>query len=153
MKTAALAGLATLIASTAAAQGSQVWVVETPKEADAVLAFGTPGMTDAPLVLRCTPKSGQVQLIATFTRAPPQTARTIPASVTVTSEAASATLRGQVAQTAYGGAMARAEFSTRAPVAAAMRKTGIIGVAALGETLALPPAPKGMVRKFLGACK
>lgn len=153
MKTAALSALIALsITATAAAQGSRVWVVETPKDAHAVLAFGTPGGADAPVVFRCVPKSGQVQVTASMNRGPPEASRSIPASVTVASETASATLRGQVVKTTYGG-LAQTEFSTRAPVAADFRKTGIIGVTVLGETVSLPPANKGMVRKFLGACK
>jgi len=52
-----------------------------------------------------------------------------------------------------GGSIAATEFSTRAPVVAAFKRTGVIGVTALGETLALPAAPKSAVRKFFGACK
>lgn len=131
----------------------QVWAVDTPKDADAILAFGTPGGNDAPVAFRCTPKSGQVQLVTTLTREPPPNARTMPASVSVASEGAVTTLRGQVTRAQTMGGLALAEFSTRAPVVDAFRKTGMVSVTALGETVTPPPAAKGMVRKFFSACK
>ena len=39
------------------------------------------------------------------------------------------------------------------PLAAAFRKTGVISLSAAGDSVKPPPAPKGAVRKFLGACK
>lgn len=147
------ASFATVSMGAQAQPVGQVWAVDTPKEADAILAFGTPGGSDAPVAFRCTPKSGQVQVIATLTRAPPPNAGTIPASVSIASEAATSTLRGQVTRAQGNGGLAVTEFSTRAPVVDAFRKTGLVSVSALGETVTPPPAPKGMVRKFFGACK
>lgn len=153
MKPLLFAAFAISLATSAAAQEAQVWAVETPKEGDATLAFGTPNLADAPIFLRCPAKSGQVEVTASLTRTPPPALTSMPASVTVTSDAASATLRGQVTRATGTGSLAVAEFSTRAPVTAAFRKTGVVSVTALGETITPPPAPKSMVRKFLGACR
>ena len=77
-----------------------------------------------------------------------------PMSVALNSEGANATLRGQIhVDEATGGSLAIAEFSTAAPLATAFRKTGLVTLTAAGETVQPPPAPKSMVRKFLGACK
>lgn len=148
MKLAAALVLAS-IATSAHGQAPRAWVVETPKDADAWLRYGAPGERDQPLAFTCVRKSGQVQLGAVVGKT---IDRPVPASVTLTSEAAGATLRGRVKPLPYG-ALAGAEFSTRAPVAAAFRKTGLISVSVLGETVVPPPAPKGAVRKFLSACK
>jgi hypothetical protein len=147
--------LAALFAATAAqAQPlEQVWAVNTPKDADAILAFGTPGGADAPVAFRCTPKSGQVRVVALLTRSPPPEDPTIPASVTIASETTSSTLRGQVTRALGGGGLASTEFSTEAPLVDAFRKSGLVSVTALGETVTLPPAPKSTVRKFFGACR
>lgn len=143
--------ISALTATAAQAQDTRVWIVQTPKDNDAWLRYATPDTDDQPAAFRCTPKSGQVQVMAEMGK--PVRAR-IPTSVTVASAPASVTLRGladpdQITE----GAMVTAEFSTRAPLVAAFRKTGVVSVTALGETLALPPAPKGAVRKFFGACK
>lgn len=140
-----------LAASAAQAQDTRVWMVQTPKDNDAWLRFATPDTDDQPAAFRCTPKSGQVQVLAEMRKA---VSARIPVSVTVASAPASATLRGWADPNLItDGALVTAEFSTRAPVVAAFRKTGLVSVTALGETIALPPAPKGVVRKFFGACK
>ncbi|MDP3748937.1 MAG: hypothetical protein Q8Q88_18005 [Phenylobacterium sp.] len=141
--------ISALTATAAQAQDTRVWSVDTPKEADAWLRYGTPQTDDQPLAFTCVRKSGQVELGVVIHKPvnSPQ-----PASVTVASEAAAVTLRGR-AEPLRGGALAGAEFSTLAPMAAAFRKTGLVTVTALGETISPPPAPKGAVRKFFGACK
>ncbi|MDP3855896.1 hypothetical protein [Phenylobacterium sp.] len=140
-----------LLASAAQAQDARVWMVQTPKDNDAWLRYATPGTDDQPLAFRCVPKSGQVSVSAVLAK--PVGAR-LPASVTVASAPASATLRGSVEpDLVTDGALASAEFSTRAPVVEAFRKTGLVSVAAQGETMTPPPAPKGVVRKFFGACR
>lgn len=140
-----------LLATAAHAQNAPVWIVETPKGADAWLRFATPGADDQIAAFRCVPKSGQVEVLIRLDK--PLSAR-IPASVTLTSAPASTTLRGQAEPNPESsGAIAATEFSTRAPVVAAFRKTGIIGISALDETPSLPPAPRSAVRKFFGACK
>lgn len=153
MKSLLFTALAAAFATCAVAQEAQVWAVETPRDGEATLAFGTPNLSDAPIFFRCQAKSGQVEVTASLTRTPPPALTSIPASVTVSSEAASATLRGQVTRAAGAGSLAVAEFSTRAPLTAAFRKTGVVSVTALGETITPPPGPKSMVRKFLGACR
>jgi len=150
MKLATIA-IVTLLATAAQAQDTRVWTVETPKGGDAWLRYATPQMSDQVAAFRCVPKSGQVQVLVRLEKA--LTAR-IPLSVTLTSAPASATLRGVAEPNpGSGGSIAATEFSTRAPVVAAFKRTGVIGVTALGETLALPAAPKSAVRKFFGACK
>ncbi len=147
----AMIAISTLLATATQAQDARVWMVDTPKDSDAWLRYATPDTDDQPAAFRCTPKSGQVQVIAEIGK--PVSAR-IPVSVTVSSPPASATLRGSAEANAISdGALASAEFSTRAPLVAAFRKTGVVSVTALGETLALPPAPKGVVRKFFRACR
>lgn len=152
MKTLALAALFSLAAAPAFAQEAMAWVVDTPRDAEAVLAFGFPGGNNAPVVFRCMPETGQVHVAASLTRGPPAGTNAVPASVVVASEASAATLRGQVALAVTGGALATAEFSTRAAVVDAFRKTGIVSVTAIGETVTPPQASKGMVRKFFRAC-
>ena len=166
MKFAVAAALA-LFATQAAAQETLVWSVETPKDGDAALRYSIPDTDAQPIAFACVRGSGQVKVFA-------QLAREIgvkmdagggwvdksgvrgpwPMSVALTSEGASATLRGQVhADEATGGSLAIAEFSTAAPLTTAFRKTGLVTLQAAGETVQPPPAPKSMVRKFLGACK
>ena len=166
MKFAVAAALA-LFATHAAAQETLVWSVETPKDADAALRYSIPDTDAQPIAFACVRGSGQVTVFA-------QLAREIgvkmeaggawvdksgvrgpwPMTVALTSEGASASLRGQVhVDEATGGSLAIAEFSTAAPLTSAFRKTGLITLQAAGETVQPPPAPKSMVRKFLGACK
>ena len=110
-----------LTASAAQAQDARVWMVETPKDDDAWLRYATPDTDDQPAAFRCAPKSGQVQVMAEMRK--PVSAR-IPVSVTIASAPASATLRGSAAPDEItGGSLVSAEFSTRAPLAAAFRKT------------------------------
>ena len=166
MKFAVAAALA-LFATQAAAQETLVWSVETPKDADAALRYSIPDTDAQPIAFACIRGSGQVKVFA-------QLAREIgvkmeagggwvdkagvrgpwPMTVALTSEGASASLRGQIhVDEATGGSLAIAEFSTAAPLTSAFRKTGLITLQAAGETVQPPPAPKSMVRKFLGACK
>lgn len=167
MKSVCAALLAALIAAPAAAQEARAWSVETPKESEAWLRYGMPDTEDRQLAFACVRKSGQVQVGATIgrqmaagrdssgawvdragIRAP------WPLSVAVASESAATTLRGQARpDQTEGGTTVLTEFSTRAPVVAEFRKTGVIVLTAGGETIQPPPAPKSMVRKFLGACK
>ena len=165
MKFAAALAFAAL-ATAAHAQDARVWAVETPKEADAWLRCGTPDPDDQPIAFSCVRGSGQVKVVASISktlgvrqaggtwvdraglRAP------WPLSVNLESKDSSATLRGQGnADEVGGGTLVLAEFSTRAPVATGFRKSGAIRLTSAGETLEPPPAPKGAVRKFLGACK
>jgi hypothetical protein len=151
MKLAA-ATIAILFATAAQAEDTRAWQILTPKKSDALLIYGTPKTDDTPLSFRCTPKSGQVEVLANLPAAADLAAR--PASVVLTSKTASANLRGRVQPAPTGGAMlATAEFSTRAPLVAAFRRTGEIGLSVLGGTVQPAPAPKAAVRKFFGACK
>lgn len=161
------AGLALALFATAShAQETRAWTVETPKDAEAWLRYATPDTDDQPLGFSCARKSGQVKVSGAISRQlGVKQERGVwldragvrapwPMSVTLTSEGGSATLRGHGRpDEVTGGTLAIAEFSTQAPFAQAFRKTGVVSLAAAGETLAPPPAPKSMVRKFLGACK
>lgn len=156
-----------LSATQAAAQETHVWSVETPKDADAALRYAIPDTDAQPIAFSCVRKSGQVKVFAQLVReiGVKMEAGGVwldkagvrgpwPMSVILASDTASATLRGHAhADEATGGTLAIAEFSTAAPLAAAFRKTGLITLKAAGETVQPPPAPKSMVRKFLGACK
>jgi hypothetical protein len=168
MKTAAIATLALLVSAAAAhAQAPRVWMVETPRSGDAWLRFGTPATDDQPLAFGCARKSGQVGVVASVSRslAERMTSAGVwvdragvpapwPVSVTVASGSTSAVLRGKAhPDEVTSGALVMSEFSTRAPVADAFRKSGVVEVRALGEAVRPPPAPKSMVRRFLGACK
>ncbi|WP_374453444.1 hypothetical protein [Phenylobacterium sp.] len=168
MKSAAVLALA-LFAAAAAAQAQEplhVWSVETPKDAEAALRFGLPDTDDQPIAFTCVRGSGQVKVSADIAkrlgvervgetwvdkagvRAP------WPMSVALASEGAALTLRGVGhPNDITDGTLVLAEFSTRAPLAAAFRKTGVISLSAAGDSVKPPPAPKGAVRKFLGACK
>ena len=166
MKLAAALAFA-LVASAASAQSPErQWSVETPKEADAAQRFATPDTDDQPIAFHCARGSGQVRVGAELAkrlavrqaggvwvdkagvRAP------WPMSVNLTTDGASLTVRGAGhASEITEGTFVSAEFSTRAPFAAAFRKSGQVTLSAAGETVQPPPAPKGMVRKFLGACK
>lgn len=158
--------LAAALAAPAAAQPARTWIVETPKGAPALLVYGTPASDDAVLSLRCTPKSGQIEVILPLAkRLADRRERGVwvdkagvrapwPVSVALSSEAASATLRGQASPSQLdGGTIVSTEISTAAPAVAAFRKTGLLRVQALGEDLPLAPAPTGAVRKFLGVCR
>lgn len=167
MKSAALA-LALFAASGAAhAQDSDyAWSVETPKDAEAALRFGLHDTDDQPIAFTCVRGSGQVKVSADLAkrlgverigetwvdkagvRAP------WPMSVAMASEGASLTLRGVGhPNDITDGTLVLTEFSTRAPLAAAFRKSGVVSLTAAGESVKPPPAPKSAVRKFLSACK
>ena len=162
-----LAALALSLATAAGAQDTDhVWTVETPKDGEAALRFGTPNTDDQPLAFFCTRKSGQVKLLADLAKqlGVRQIGETWvdragvrepwPMSVTLVSQGVSLSLRGQgSANEITHGTTAQAEFSTLAPFAAAFRKSGEVTLTAIGETLQPAPAPKGQVRKFLGFCK
>ena len=165
MKSAAALALA-LFATTAHAQETRVWAVETPKDAQAWLRYATPDSDDQPLAFSCVRKSGQVQVVALVSRtmgARKEGTAWVdeagvrapwPLSVSLASEEGSATLRGRAEpEEMSGGSLVTSEFSTRAPFAESFRKSGFVRVTAAGETVEPPPAPKSMVRKFLRACK
>lgn len=155
MKTALVIAL---LAFTTAAQAQDInaWRVDTPKDLEASLAYGGPTPDQASLVFKCAPKSGQVQMWVSLANPPPPSRPgfPVPASVSLTSDLANATLRGTVkADPAGGGSIANTEFSTKAPVVAAFRKSGMVRLSVLGETVEPLPAKASLVRKFLGVCK
>lgn len=161
-----LAAVLCLATAADAQDVGHVWTVETPKDGEAALRFGTPNTDDQPLAFFCTRKSGQVKLLADLSKQ--MGVRQVgdtwidragvrepwPMSVTLVSQGVSLSLRGQGnANEITQGTTAQAEFSTLAPFAAAFRKSGEITLTAIGETVQPAPAPKGQVRKFLGFCK
>lgn len=167
MKPAPFIATFALLAAPAFAQDAgHVWTVETPKGAEAALRFGTPNTDDQPIAFFCARKSGQVKVSADLGKqlAARQVGETWvdksgvrepwPMTVTLASQGVTLSLRGKgYANEIISGTTALGEFSTRAPFVAAFRKSGELTLSAIGETLAPAPAPKGLVRKFLGACK
>lgn len=167
MKSVALA--VALLAAAGAVQAQEaehVWSVETPKDAEAALRFGRPDTDDQPIAFNCVRGSGQVKVSADISKrlGVEQIGETWvdkagvrapwPMSVALASGEATLNLRGMGhPNDITDGTLVLAEFSTRAPLAAAFRKTGIISLTAAGESVTPPPAPKGAVRKFLSACK
>ncbi len=156
-----------LTATAAQAQDGRVWTLSNDKTLpDVALIYGAPNSDDVVAALRCPRGTGQI------TAAFPVGARLAdrlendvwvdkigrpapwPASVTLASGLASATLRGQAsADDLNGGSLLTAEVATRAPVIAAFKKTGVITLSGLGETKSAPPVPLKQVRPFLSACK
>lgn len=165
----ALAALVALSAVPAAAQGlgDRVWTVNTPRDGDAWLIYSTPDTDDQPIAFTCVRDSGQISFAVLVPRALGVRSddRGVwydkvglrapwPASVTLASREASATLRGEADMDAvHGGSVVRSEVSIQAPVVEAFRKSGEIAVTALEETVVLPPAKPSMVRKFVRACR
>ena len=145
----------------------RAWYVDVIKGApQARLYFGVPEIDDVGLTLSCPPGSGQVT--ASFRVAKQLADRQVggvwvdkagiktpwPASVKLTSGAASSTLRGKAsADELDGGSFISVEIATRAPVIASFAKTGLVQATALGETISHPVATLRLVRKFLSACK
>lgn len=156
-----------LTATAAQAQDGRVWTLSNDKTLpDVALVYGAPNSDDMAVSLRCVRGTGQVS--AAFPVTPQLADRQQdgvwvdkigrpapwPASVTVASGLAIATLRGQaVAGDANVGSRLSAEVATRAPVIAAFKKTGVIALSGLGETKSTPPVPLKQVRPFLSACK
>lgn len=161
------AALLALLATAAQAQAPErVWSVETPRDGEAALRYGAPDTDDQPIAFFCARKSGQVRVLGDLAKglAVRQVGGTWvdeagvrepwPMSVVLASQGVSLNLRGQGrANEITEGTTAQAEFSTLAPFAAAFRKSGMVSLTAIGETVQPTPAPKGRVRKFLGFCK
>ena len=167
MKRALPALVTFVVASAAGAQETPqpTWRVDTPRDAPATLAYGLESAAPI-LVLRCERGLGQVRVSVELERRLAD--RKIgevwadkvgirepwPMSLALASRDSAMTLRGEGrANEAARGTTASAEFSTRAPFASALRKSGEIGLTVIGETVQPQPAPKGQVRKFLRACK
>ena len=158
-----------LAAGPAAAQpASRVWAIAIPKKGDpqdAVLRYAFLESDDLALGFMCTKKTGQVKVIAASPvrlmepQDPdaPRASRVVasrPATVTVASGTATATVPGQVGpDKTHGGSFVTTELSSESPVIAAFRKTGLLRVTALRESVDAPAPPKDMLRKFLGYCR
>ena len=156
-----------LTASAAQAQDGRVWTLANDKTLpDVALVYGEPNSDDVVVALRCPRGTGQISAafpVATRLADRQQNGVWVdkigrpapwPASVTLASGVASATLRGQAsADDLNGGSLLSAEVATRAPVIAAFKKTGVITLSGLGETKSAPPVPLKQVRPFLSACK
>lgn len=156
-----------LTATAAQAQDGRVWTLSNDKALpDVALVYGVPNSDDVVVALRCPRGTGQIT--ASFPVAPRLADRQEndvwvdkigrpapwPASVTLASGLASATLRGQAGpDDLNGGSLLSAEVATRAPVIAAFKKTGVITLSGLGETKSAPPVPLKQVRPFLSACR
>ena len=156
-----------LTATAAQAQDGRIWTLSNDKTLpDVALVYGAPNSDDVVAALRCVRGTGQVATsFPVATRLADRQLNGVwvdkigrpapwPASVTLASGLASATLRGQAgADDLNGGSRLSAEVATRAPVIAAFRKTGIITLSGLGEAKITPPVPLKQVRPFLSACR
>lgn len=156
-----------LTASAAQAQEGRIWTLGNDKALPEVtLTYGAPNSDDVVIALRCPRQTGQVTAsFAVAAKLADQRQGEVwvdkigrpapwPVSVTIASGAASSTLRGQAnADALNGGSLLSAEIATRAPVIAALRKTGVITLSGLNETKDAPPVPLKLVRPFLSACR
>jgi len=161
-----LPALMLLAATAASAQpANRVWAVALPKNGDAVLRYAFLNSDDLALGFMCTKGTGQIKVIAASPvrlnepqdpdapRASPVIASR-PASITVISGAASATVPGRVGPDGeHGGSFLMTELSSASPVIQSFRKTGLLRVTALREAIDAPPTPKGMLGAFLRYCK
>lgn len=166
MKTAALAGLLSLVAGAALAQDGRTWILNLPKGETASLVYGAPESEDLQIGLRCPPAArGQVTVWAPAARQLGErrdgnawvdkagVREPWPTSVVLGSGAATATLRGAArVDEMSGGTLVQAEVSTAAPVLKAFQKTGVLTLQTLGETKVQPAAPRRDVGRFLSYC-
>jgi hypothetical protein len=154
------------LAGPAAAQPDQrIWAIGLPKQGDGVLRFAFPNTDDLMVGLTCAKKTGQVRVIgASPVRlnemrdpdAPPAKPIVLKrrATVNVSSGEASTSIPGEVGPDGqHGGSYIMTELSTASPVIAAFRKTGRLRINVQREVVEAPPAPGGLVRKFLGYCR
>lgn len=154
-----------LAAGPAAAQDYRVWAIALPRNGEAVLRYAFPNSRDLMLGYLCVKGSGQIQIIAAspvrltepldpdMPPAMPVAVRR-PATVTVSSGAATANLPGRIApDIENGGSSIITEISSGSPVIAAFRKTAMLRVTVLREWVEAPPVPGGMLRAFLGYCR
>jgi hypothetical protein len=154
-----------LVAGPAAAQDYRVWAIALPRNGEAVLRFAFPKSNDLMLGFLCTKGSGQVEIVAASPvrltepldpDMPPASPIAVrrPATITVSSGAATANLPGKIApDREHGGSSIVTEISTQSPVIAAWRKTAVMRVTVLREWVEAPPVPGGMLRAFLNHCK
>jgi hypothetical protein len=153
-----------LAAGPAAAQDYRVWAIALPKNGEAVLRYAFPKSDDLMLGFLCQKRSGQVQIVAAspvrltepmdpdMPPASPVPVRR-PATITVSSGAATASVPGKIApDREHGGSSIVTELSTQSPVIESWRKTGVLRVTALREWVEAPRAPGGMLRAFLNYC-
>ena len=154
-------------ATRAQAQAPRSWNLAADKAAPEVtLFYGAPQTDDVVLALKCPRQTGQVTVsFSVAARLADRQSAGVwvdkigrpapwPASVVLTSGIATTTLRGQaMPDDLDGGTWLAAEVSTRAPVIAAFKKTGVLSASGLGQNASGPPAPLKLVRPFLSACR
>lgn len=167
MRTLAFALLAIAApAGAMAAQPPATWYAEAPKDAPTTLSYIDPATGKMTLRLTCARGSGQVtsEYALNGRQADHQEAGVWvdgsgvrapwPATVVFSSMGLSANLRGLMqADAATGASVATGEISTGSPLMEAFARSGQISLAAKGETIAPPPAPMSLVRRFLGPCR
>lgn len=165
---AALILAAVLAAGAARAQDADPaprWTGAVEKT-EAHLTYAVPESDEVELSLSCTRKTGQIRI---FFPAEERLAATLrgstwldkvgrpapwPVSVTVASGVQSTTVRGEAhPDELAGGSSVSVELTDRAPVMQAFAKTGELRVAALGTTVAAPPAPRRDARRLVRACR
>jgi hypothetical protein len=127
------------------ARDTRAWFFNTDGEVK--LAYGTPQSDDVALMLSCEPRSGRVAVS--------QSALRPGDGVTLTSGGRRTTFYGEAEPDQLnGGVFVTAETSAAAPVLAAFRDTGRIGVVEDGRAAELyaTPAERMQIQQFFGAC-
>lgn len=169
MKTEVLAaalGACLLVPGAAGAQANRFWTLDIPKAPLDVahLIYLAPTSGAPVLAASCRKKTGQV--IASFDVAESLAAdrrgdvwvdrigrpAPWPVSVTLTSAGVSTTLRGQAHPNAQGGSTVSVEAASRAPLFDAWKTSAELKLEAMDETVAPPPAKKGLISRFLRYC-
>lgn len=169
MKTEALAAacaVCLLVPSAAGAQADRFWTLDIPRAPLDVahLIYLAPTSGAPVLAVSCKKKTGQV--IASFDVGGSLAAgrrgdvwvdrigrpAPWPVSVTLTSGGQTTTLRGQAHPNAQGGSTVSVEAASRAPVFDAWKTSAELKLEAMDETVAPPPAKKGLIGRFLRFC-
>jgi hypothetical protein len=162
--------LAVLLAAAGSAQAQEEataprWIRAVEKT-EAHLTYAVPESDEVQLSLSCTRDTGQIRIFFPVEERMAQTLRGStwldrvgrpapwPVSVTVVSGEQATTVRGEAhADELAGGSSVSVELTDRAPVIQAFAKTGELRVAALGTSVAVPPAPRRDASRLVRACR
>lgn len=163
-----LAALAAVLLAAGAAQAQEAaprWMGDVEKT-EAHLAFAVPESDEVALALSCTRRTGQIRIFFPVEERLAETLRGSiwldkvgrpapwPVSVTVASGVQSTTVRGQAhPDELAGGSSVSVELTDRAPVMQAFARSGELRVAALGTSVAVPPAPRRDASRLVRACR
>jgi hypothetical protein len=148
--------LALLIAAAAAVNGcatrmdaandTRGWFFNN--EGEVKLAYGTPQSDDAPLMLYCTPRSGQVTLS--------QSALRPGDGVTLAAGGQKSTFHGESQPDQLnGGTIVTAQAPVNTPVLNAFRSTGRLAIEERGRATVLTatPAERAQIEQFFASCQ